>query len=91
MEKSAKRKRRFLQRGSAVFVAHERIGDYLLPNSRERCAALLTASIKAARKPFFSKVLTASMVVPPGEQTLSLKSAGCSPLSITSLAAPKTV
>ena len=50
-----------------------------------RCA-LITVS----RKPPCSKAATASMVVPPGEQTASFNSPGCFPVSNTIFAAPKT-
>ena len=40
--------------------------------------------------PSFSKVLTASIVVPPGEHTISLSSPGCFLVSSTILAAPIT-
>jgi len=40
------------------------------------------------RRPRSSSVLTPSMVVPPGEQTSSLRTSGCLPVSRTILAAP---
>ena len=42
----------------------------------------------AERSPRSSRVLTPSMVVPPGEQTSSLRTSGCFPVSRTILAAP---
>ena len=42
-------------------------------------------------KPFISKAATPLIVVPPGEHTLSFNCAGCSSVSSTILAAPKTV
>ena len=48
------------------------------------------ASITAARKPFSSSTRTASMVVPPGEQTISFSAPGCSPVSSTIFAEPIT-
>ena len=41
----------------------------LPPSSRDRAAEVVTASIKVVRKPFFSRVLTPAIAVPPGEQT----------------------
>ncbi len=41
----------------------------LPPNSRDRPAAAETASIRVVRKPFFSRILTPVIAVPPGEQT----------------------
>ncbi len=46
------------------------------------------ASITAARKPSSSSTRTASMVVPPGEQTISFSAPGCSPVSSTILRNP---
>jgi tryptophan synthase beta chain len=48
------------------------------------------ASITAARMPFSSSTLTAWMVVPPGEHTISFNSPGCFPVSSTILALPST-
>ncbi len=42
----------------------------------------------AERRPRSSAALTPSMVVPPGEQTSSLRTSGCLPVSRTILAAP---
>ncbi len=47
-----------------------------------------TAEIIAERSPRSSRVRTPSMVVPPGEQTSSLRMSGCFPVSRTILAAP---
>lgn len=49
------------------------------------------ASIIAARTPASSMARMPRMVVPPGEQTLSLSSPGCRPLSSSILPAPITV
>lgn len=49
------------------------------------------ASIIAARTPASSMARMPRMVVPPGEQTLSLSAPGCRPLSSSILPAPITV
>ena len=49
------------------------------------------ASIIAARTPASSMARMPRMVVPPGEQTLSLSAPGCRPLSSSILPAPLTV
>mmetsp|Transcript_2930 Transcript_2930/g.13194 ORF Transcript_2930/g.13194 Transcript_2930/m.13194 type:complete len:313 (-) Transcript_2930:462-1400(-) len=51
----------------------------------------MTALMTVARRPPFSSSCTARMVVPPGEQTLSLSSPGCDPVSNTIFDAPMTV
>ena len=56
----------------------------------QRSQTAETASIKLLLKPEASSAATAAMVVPPGEQTLSLRTPGCSPVSRTILAEPKT-
>ena len=48
------------------------------------------ASMTAPRNPFSSKTRTASIVVPAGEHTISLSSAGCFPVSKTIFALPST-
>ena len=50
----------------------------------------LTASMTALLIPSFSRVLTPSMVVPAGEQTMSFSSPGCFPVSNTIFALPRT-
>ena len=70
------------------------IGDlyYLfLPSSCALSVALPTVSMKAPRTPCCSSVFTPTIVLPPGEQTISLSSPGCLPVSSTILAAPNTV
>src|SRR5207245_750143 len=64
---------------------------YCLPSSSERLVAASTAAMSAARTPPTSIAWSPSMVVPPGDVTLSFNCAGCSPVSICNLAAPKTV
>ena len=54
-------------------------------------AAHFTARMTAWRKPDSSRAYTPSMVVPAGEQTASLSSPGCCPVSRTIFADPSTV
>jgi len=44
----------------------------------------------AVLKPFSSNVATASIVVPPGEQTISFNAPGCIPVYSTIFAEPNT-
>lgn len=47
-----------------------------------------TALITVFLNPFFSRSITASIVVPPGEQTSSLSTPGCLPVSKANFAEP---
>ena len=51
------------------------------PSSPARRVAAPTASISAERRPWRSSSARPAMVVPPGEVTMSLSTAGCSPVS----------
>ncbi len=55
---------------------------------RDFSAQASCASITAPRKPSASREATASIVVPPGEQTMSFNCPGCFPVSSTILAEP---
>src|SRR6266568_3155684 len=69
-----------------------REGDYYFPaSSFDLVQAALTAFITTPRNPPFSRACRAAMVVPPGEVTFSFSSVGCSPVSTTIRAAPRTV
>ena len=46
------------------------------------------ALITVFLNPFFSRSITASIVVPPGEQTSSLRTPGCFPVSNANFAEP---
>ncbi len=50
-----------------------------------------TAPITLPRSPISSSVCTPSIVVPPGEQTISFSSPGCFPVSSKSFALPITL
>ena len=58
-------------------------------SSSERFVHSFIAFIKELLNPPLSNSATARMVVPPGEQTASLRRAGCSPVSSTIFALPK--
>mmetsp|Transcript_13593 Transcript_13593/g.21726 ORF Transcript_13593/g.21726 Transcript_13593/m.21726 type:complete len:212 (+) Transcript_13593:179-814(+) len=60
-------------------------------SSFERFAAASTAFITHPLNPTLSKACIPAIVVPPGDATLSLSNPGCSPVSSTIFAAPKTV
>lgn len=67
-----------------LFTAHKIheeivcVGIYF-PSAIERSHAAVTASITAFLKLFFSSAATPSIVVPAGEHTMSLRTAGCVP------------
>ena len=63
----------------------------LPPNSRARRCAAATASSTVARIPPRSSAISPAAVVPPGEVTVSRRSAGCSPVSWARRALPVTV
>src|SRR5436309_1749727 len=60
-------------------------------NSCERRVPASTASMSALRTPRASSAASPAIVVPPGVATRSFQTAGCSPLSSTSCAAPSSV
>src|SRR5262249_13433368 len=62
-----------------------------LPSSMDRCVAVSTASIKAARMPPRSRACRPAMVVPAGLATMSLSWAGCMLVSSSIWAAPSSV
>ena len=62
--------------------------DNYLDNFSDFSVQRFIASIKEERNPLCSNEAMASIVVPPGEQTISLSSAGCSPVSNTMAADP---
>src|SRR5665647_2797382 len=68
-----------------------RIADLHVPNSLERCVAASIAPMITPRKAPSSKTCRPVMVVPPGEVTFPLSTAGGSPVSRASLAEPYTV
>ncbi len=55
---------------------------------RDLAAAASTAAMTAGLRPATSAARTPSMVVPAGEQTSSLRTSGCLPVSKTIFAAP---
>ena len=64
-----------------LFTAHIKFTKKILcgiyfPSAIERSRAAVTASITEARKLFFSNAATPSIVVPAGEHTMSLRTAG---------------
>src|SRR5213594_1547367 len=61
------------------------------PSSRERWVARSTALMNVVRIPPSSSAAMPAIEVPPGEQTISLTAPGWSPVSRSSVAAPRTV
>src|SRR5215469_10565687 len=61
------------------------------PSSRDRRVARSTAWMRARRNPPSSRAAIPAMVVPPGEETMSLSCPGWTPVSRTSRAEPSTV
>src|SRR5581483_4808767 len=61
------------------------------PSSRERSVARSTARMNVVRMPPSSSAAMPAMVVPPGDDTMSLSAPGCRPVSDSSVAAPSTV
>src|SRR5512147_333246 len=61
------------------------------PSSRERSVARSTARMNVVRMPPSSRAAMPAMVVPPGDDTISLSAPGCSPVSASRRAAPSTV
>ena len=47
--------------------------------------------MQALRKPFSSSAVTPQMVVPAGQQTLSLRTPGCVPVASCSFAEPRII
>src|SRR5919108_1416892 len=61
------------------------------PSSRERRVARSTARMNVVRIPPSSSAAMPAIVVPPGEDTMSLSAPGWRPVSASSVAAPSTV
>src|SRR5215510_1175243 len=77
----------FLQEGDDADGQHPQEA----PSSRERSVARSTAWMKARRSPPSSRAAMPAMVVPPGDETMSLSWPGCTPVSSTRRAEPSTV
>src|SRR5439155_21918517 len=78
----------------AVGFAHDQRHHFFsvsAPNSRLRLVAASTALMSVVRRPPASSVCSPAMAVPPGEVTMSLRRPGCSLVSISSFAEPRTV
>ena len=65
-----------IERGKETFFEKVAFPLFYFPSAIERLFAAVTASITAFRKLFFSSAATPSIVVPAGEQTMSLRTAG---------------
>src|SRR2546428_8003020 len=77
------------QRDEEVIYDEHHFGP--CPSSRERWVARSTALMNVVRIPPSSSAAMPAIEVPPGEQTMSLTAPGWSPVSRSSVAAPRTV